>query len=83
VKTISQAEVSGEDFADLIRQVTDRGASLICGGQDLRPALATNLLLNRGLIGRIGAPLPMVLVATLEENTAEMESLRAFLRELS
>ena len=32
---------------------------------------------------RDGAPLPMVLVATLEENTAEMESLRAFLRELS
>lgn len=82
-KLLSDSSIDGETFADFIRQIADGGACLLCGGHDLRPALASNLLLNRSLLSRIGAPLPMVMVGTLEENTAEMESLSAFLRELS
>lgn len=82
-KLLSDPAIDNDLFADLIRQVTDGGACLLCGGHDQRPALASNLLLNRPLIARIGAPVPLVMIGTLEENTAEMESLSAFLRELS
>lgn len=82
-KLLADPEVDADGFSDLIRQVADGGACLLCGGHDRRPALASNLLLNRALIERIGAALPIVMVGTLEENTAEMESLSAFLRELS
>lgn len=82
-KLLPDPEVEASAFADLVRQIADCGACLLCGGHDLRPALASNLLLNRSLLTQIGTPVPLVMVATLEENTAEMESLRAFLRELS
>ncbi|MDA1114191.1 MAG: hypothetical protein O3A95_07830 [Planctomycetota bacterium] len=67
-----------QELAAAIQCISDAGATLIVGGQDLRPALATNLILNHRLLASLGQAVPLVMVGTHEENVASQELLRDF-----
>ncbi|MHC4824209.1 MAG: hypothetical protein ACYTEP_09345 [Planctomycetota bacterium] len=67
-------------LVDAVRQLTDTGACLVAGGEEGQPALVCNLILNRSLLASLGNAAPLLLVATLEENAADLDSLRDYLR---
>lgn len=67
-------------LAAAVQGLTDTGACLLAGGEEGRPALVCNLILNRRLLAILGTPVPLLLVATLEENAADLDSLHDYLR---
>ena len=71
---------SKEELSASIHRIADAGATLVAGGQDLQPALVTNLKLNRRLLASLGHAVPLVMVGTQEENAANQDLLRDFCR---
>lgn len=60
--------LSAEELRSAIRILTDRGACLVFGGQDSRPALLNHLSLSSVLKQALNAPLPILILGTVEEN---------------
>ena len=60
--------LSAGELRSAIRVLTDRGACLVFGGQDSRPALLNHLSLSPILNQALGAPLPILILGTVEEN---------------
>lgn len=74
VEKAEPVAVLAEDLRSAIRQLTDRGACLIMGGQESRPALLNNLSLSSALLSALTAPLPILALGTLEENPLDRET---------
>lgn len=80
LKMTTPRDGAHQPLATAVQRLTDTGACLLAGGEEGKPALVCNLILNRRLLASLGAPVPLLLVATLEENAADLESLQDYLR---
>lgn len=67
-KADSIESLPAEELRGAIRILTDRGACLVLGGQDSRPALLNHLSLSPVLNQALSAPLPILILGTVEEN---------------